>query len=195
MYVIPNNVTWYFTVAQTWLFLSTWGFQFSVCLCTSFCFCFDAADDDTRMPSFASPFFVLWHSHTLLCMWVYHHGTMCHIQSWTLYDLDLWHQYQNYIFTMNFWIWQDVFALWHRHTKFLHMGVLPWDMCTFSTLVWLWPLTYMWVAGVILKHSVSWNTCENNCTCKFCKCCISCQTKCTCPCRLKSLDEILLSYL
>ena len=26
---------------------------FSVCLCTSFCFCFDAADDDTRMPSFA----------------------------------------------------------------------------------------------------------------------------------------------
>ena len=46
-------------------------------------------------------FFVLWHSHTLLCMWVYHHGTMCHIQSWTLYDLDLWPQYQNYIFTMN----------------------------------------------------------------------------------------------
>ena len=52
------------------------------------------------------------------------------------------------IFSQWIWIWQDIFALWHRHTKFLHMGVSPWDMlCTFSTLVWLWPLTYMWVAG------------------------------------------------
>ena len=43
------------------------------------------------------------------------------------------------------WVWQDVFALWHRHTKFWHMGVLPWDnmLCTFLTLVWSWPLTCM----------------------------------------------------
>ena len=46
-------------------------------------------------------FFVLWHSHTLFGIWVYHHGTMCRVHSWTLFDLDLWPQYQNYIFTMN----------------------------------------------------------------------------------------------
>ena len=48
-------------------------------------------------------FFVLWHSHTMFGTWVYmyHHGTMCDVHSWHLYDLDLWPQYQNYIFTMN----------------------------------------------------------------------------------------------
>ena len=47
-------------------------------------------------------FFVLWHiSHTMFGMWVYHHGTMCHMHSWPLYDLDLSHQYESYIFTMN----------------------------------------------------------------------------------------------
>ena len=49
----------------------------------------------------ASVFFVLWHNHSLFGMWVYHHGMMCSIHSWTLYDLDLWPHYQNYIFTMN----------------------------------------------------------------------------------------------
>ena len=52
--------------------------------------------------------FVLWYSHTMLGMWVYHHGTctMCRVHSWPLYDLDLWPQYQNYISP---WIsiWQD----------------------------------------------------------------------------------------
>ena len=49
-------------------------------------------------------------------------------------------------------IWQDVFALWHRHTKFLHMGVSLWDMlCTFSTLVWLWPLIYRYPKWVLLS--------------------------------------------
>ena len=60
------------------------------------------------------------------------------------------------IFSQCILIWPDVFSLWHRHTKFLHMGVSPWDMlCTFSTLVWLWPLTYMWVAGGILSDFFS----------------------------------------
>ena len=40
------------------------------------------------------------------------------------------------------WVWQNVFALWHRHTEFWYMGVSPWDimLCTFLTLVWpdLW---------------------------------------------------------
>ena len=64
-------------------------------------------------------FFVLWHSHTLFGTWVYHHDTICRIHSWTLYDLDLWPQYQNYIFTMDLNLaTEDVFAFWHRHTKF-----------------------------------------------------------------------------
>ena len=31
------------------------------------------------------------------------------------------------IFSPWIWDWQDVFTLWHRHTKFWHMGVSPWD--------------------------------------------------------------------
>ena len=45
------------------------------------------------------------------------------------------------IFLPRIWVWQNVFAFWHRHTKFWHMGVLPWDkiLCTFLTFVWPWP--------------------------------------------------------
>ena len=39
--------------------------------------------------------FVLWHTHTLFGTWVNHHGTMCHIHTWTMFDLDLWLNYQN----------------------------------------------------------------------------------------------------
>ena len=92
-------------------------------------------------------FFVLWHiSHTMFGMWVYHHGTMCHMHSWPLYDLDLSHQYESYIFTMNLSLARfsllfdrgiPNFGLWvyHHETKcFVHS----------------WLLTYMWVAGVSL---------------------------------------------
>ena len=55
------------------------------------------------------------------------------------------------IFAPWVWVWRDVFAFWYKHTKYRHMDVSPWDnMCTFLTLVWPWPLTYMWVAGVFL---------------------------------------------
>ena len=49
-----------------------------------------------------------------------------------------------------------VFALWHRHTKFWHLGVSPWDMlCTFLTFVWPGPLTNMWVARGFLNEYYS----------------------------------------
>ena len=38
--------------------------------------------------------------------------------SWHMYDLDLWSQYHNYIFIMNFCLGKIVFVLWYRHTKF-----------------------------------------------------------------------------
>ena len=57
-------------------------------------------------------FFVLSHSHT---MWVYHHGTMCSVHPWPLYDLDLWSQYFHHEFETG----KIVIALWH--TKFWHM--------------------------------------------------------------------------
>ena len=52
---------------------------------------------------------------------------------------------------------KTVFALLHRHTKFWHMSVSPWDnmLCTFLSLVWPWPLTYMWVVGGILSEFYS----------------------------------------
>ena len=88
---------------------------------------------------------VLWHSHTLFGTWVYHHGTMCRVHSWTLYDLDLWPPYQNYSFTMDMSLARCLCSLRHRHTKFWHIGVSPWDnmLRTFLTLVWPWP-TWGW---------------------------------------------------
>ena len=96
-------------------------------------------------------FFVLWHSHTFLAR-EYISMVWC-----VAYIHDLW-------MTLNFdlnikiifspwnWVWQDIFALRHRHTKFWHIGLSPWDnmLCTFLTLVRPWPLTYMWMAGVSL---------------------------------------------
>ena len=34
--------------------------------------------------------FVLWHSHIWFDKSMYHHGRMCCVHSWTLYNLDLW---------------------------------------------------------------------------------------------------------
>ena len=56
-------------------------------------------------------FFVLWHNHTLFDMWVYHHGRMCRVHSWTLYDLGLWPQYQNYIFNTDLSLAKCFFSL------------------------------------------------------------------------------------
>ena len=45
--------------------------------------------------------FFVWHWLTIFGTWVYHYKRMCRVHSWPLNDLDLWPQYQNYIFTMN----------------------------------------------------------------------------------------------
>ena len=50
------------------------------------------------------------------------------------------------IFSPWIWVWQVVFTLWHRHTKFWHMGVSPWDNFDLSMTL---TLTYMWLAGVL----------------------------------------------
>ena len=85
-------------------------------------------------------FFVYWHSPTISGTLVCYHRIKCHIHLWPLYDLDLWPQYQYYIFTMNFCIGKIVFALWHRHTKFnWHMGVSPWDNMLWTIMTCVWP--------------------------------------------------------
>ena len=65
------------------------------------------------------------------------------------------------IFSPWIWVWQNVFNLWHRHTKFWHLRVSPWNnmFCTFLTLVWHWPLTYMMVAEGNLSSLVSFTHC------------------------------------
>ena len=64
-------------------------------------------------------FFVLWRSHNLFGTWVYHHGTMCRVHSWTLYDIDLWPQH--YIFTMDLSLVRCLgipnFGIWVYHHK------------------------------------------------------------------------------
>ena len=99
---------------------------------------------------FRPQLFCPWHSHCLarecitmiLCV-AYIHELCMNLT----FDFNI-----KIIFSPWIWVWQNVFAFWHRHTKFWHMGVSPWDnmLCTFLTLVWPWPLTYMWVAGCIL---------------------------------------------
>lgn len=43
--------------------------------------------------------FVFSHSYTI---WMYYHGTMCREHQWTMYDLDLWSQFQ---IMFSPWIW------------------------------------------------------------------------------------------
>ena len=83
-------------------------------------------------------FVILSHSHI---MWVYHYGTMCCVHPWTLYDLDLWSQYQ-IIFSLWIWDLQDCLC-------FLTYGISPWNnmLRTFLPLVCPWVLTKFWLAG------------------------------------------------
>ena len=97
--------------------------------------------------------FCLWHSHTLFdhLLVLYHHGTMCRIHSWTLFHLNLWPHYQKYIFIMDLSLARCLCLLTQAYQIF-GVGVSPWDnmLCTFLTLVLLWPLTCMYMAGVSL---------------------------------------------
>ena len=85
--------------------------------------------------------FVLWHNHTIFESWVYHHGTMCQTHSWTLQDLDLRPQFQNY-FHLEFVFEQDF--LRHRRTKFgtwmyhhKRTCCVICDLCMTFTFVWM----------------------------------------------------------
>ena len=42
----------------------------------------------------AHNFFMVWHWLTIFGTWMYHHETMCHVHSWSRYDLELWPQGQ-----------------------------------------------------------------------------------------------------
>ena len=98
---------------------------------------------------FGHSFCVLWHNHTIFGTWVYHHEIMCHMHSWSLYGLDLWPQYPNYIFTMNLCFGKIVFALWHRHTKFDMSGYIIMKKSTCCVHSWsLYHLQLFGVAGV-----------------------------------------------
>ena len=83
--------------------------------------------------------------------WEYPHGTMCGVHSWLLFDLDLWPQYENYILTMNLSLARPS-LLFDISIPNMAWVVSPWDnmLYTFVTLVWPWPLTYMWVTGLSL---------------------------------------------
>ena len=49
------------------------------------------------------------------------------------------------LFSPLIWVWQDIFALWHRQTKFWHMRQHLMYILDLSMT-----LTYMWVAGIFL---------------------------------------------
>ena len=83
--------------------------------------------------------FLSFDSLIMIGTWVYHHGIMCRIHTWP------WTSLSKLYFNHEFESGKIVFALWHKHTKFWHMVVSPWEnmLCTFLTFVWPWPLTYM----------------------------------------------------
>ena len=90
----------------------------------------------------ASVFFVLWHSHTLFGMRVYHNGTICRVHSRTLTSkskLYLHHEFESDKMSELFDI--GISNLAYRCITMENM------LCTLLTSVWPWPLTYMWVAG------------------------------------------------
>ena len=41
-------------------------------------------------------FFMVWHLLTIFGTWVYQHKTMCRVHSWSIFDVDHWHQGQIY---------------------------------------------------------------------------------------------------
>ena len=72
---------------------------------------------------------MVWHWLTIFCTWVYHHETMCGVNSWSRYDLELWPQGQIYrVFDMfscpahNYfwgWHWLTIFGTWVYHHKMM----------------------------------------------------------------------------
>ena len=73
-------------------------------------------------------FFMVWHWLTIFGTWVYHHETMCRVQSWSRYDLELWPQGQIYrVFDMFscpahncFWIDICLPYLAHECVAYIH---------------------------------------------------------------------------
>ena len=57
------------------------------------------------------------HRHTVFGSWVYHYETMCHIHSWSWYDVDLWPQGQIYR-VLTFLHVQPISSVWHWHIIF-----------------------------------------------------------------------------
>ena len=70
-------------------------------------------------------FFVLWHSHTIFGTPMYHHGLLCHIHSWPLYYLDLWHQNSKLYFHHEFVSRQDLLCSLTWAFQIWHMGATP----------------------------------------------------------------------
>ena len=73
----------------------------------------------------AHNFFMVWQWLTIFGTWMYHHETMCHVHSWSRYDLELWPQGQIYrVFDMfscpahKFfldWHWLTILGTWMYH--------------------------------------------------------------------------------
>ena len=78
----------------------------SVCLSICLSVCADSCP--------AHNFFMVWHWLTIFGTWVYHHGTMCRVHSWSRYDLELWPQGQIYrVFDMFLCPAHNFFMVWH----------------------------------------------------------------------------------
>ena len=90
-------------------------------------------------------FFVLWHSHTLFCM-----SFMNSVWPWPLTSISklyFHNEFESGKMSLLFDVGTPNFCIW--------VHVSPWDMlCTFSTLVWLWPICgWRGVSLVSFTHS------------------------------------------
>ena len=64
------------------------------------------------------------------------------------------------IFSPWIWVWQNVFALWHRHMKFWHMGVSPWDNILDLSMTLTFDL-YAGSGGILNEFYSQFLSCSN----------------------------------
>ena len=64
-------------------------------------------------------FILVWRWLTIFSTWVYHNETVCHVHSWSQYDVALWPQGPiNRVFDVFSCLAHNCFFIWHRHSIF-----------------------------------------------------------------------------
>ena len=78
-----------------------------------------------------------------ICTWLYHHKMMCHVHSWSRFDVNLWLQCHVFMSDMKVLL-ALILAYYIKH-----MGFWPWKMCQVHS--WSWYDLERWPKGQIYR--------------------------------------------